>query len=61
MRDADAVVAHVEVDAVQAGGVDTQQDLAGASRGHRDVAQEQAVLAPGLENGCFHRHALRTG
>ena len=57
VRDADAVVAHVQVDPVQAGGVNAQQHLAGAARRDRDVAQEEAGAATGFENGCFHRRA----
>ena len=54
VRDACAVVPHVEVHAVQRRRVHAQQHLAGAAHGHRHIAHAEAVAASLLKNGGFH-------
>jgi hypothetical protein len=52
--DADAVVANVEVDAVQADGMHAQQRLTRLRHGLGKVAQLQAFTTAGFEDGSLH-------
>jgi len=54
VRDAGTVVAHVQVDAVQARRMHPQQHLTAAPHGHRHVAQHEAIASPLFEHGSFH-------